>query len=250
MSVLSVFSPEVRDWFERSFAGPTPAQTLGWPKIATGSHTLIQAPTGSGKTLAAFLWALDQAVPGEGLQVLYVSPLKALNYDVERNLRAPLAGIGRDLRIAVRTGDTPQRERARMPHTARDPDHNARVAVLDADLAGARHHAQHAFSDPRRDPLARGDANAAPTWRSRWSGSALPVGDHVQRVALSATQKPLEEIGNFVAGGRPIELVDAGVTRDLDLQVVVPLEDMREPGAEADPLDAEASSSIWPSTRR
>jgi ATP-dependent Lhr-like helicase len=247
VDALSVFSPEVRSWFERSFAEPTPAQTLGWPAIASGSHTLIQAPTGSGKTLAAFLWALDQAVPGEGLQVLYVSPLKALNYDVERNLRAPLAGIGRDLRVAVRTGDTPQRERAQilrkppeilittpeslflmLTSQAREVLTATRFLILDEihSLAATKRGAHLALSVERLERL---------------------VGEHVQRVALSATQKPLEEIGNFVAGGRPIQLVDAGITRDIDLEVVVPLEDMREPGADADPLDPEASSSIWPS---
>ena len=102
----------MRQWFERTFDAPTPAQEQGWPAIASGKHTLIQAPTGSGKTLAAFLWALDQAQPGQGTQVLYVSPLKALNYDVERNLRGPLAGIGSKLSVAVRTGDTPAKERA------------------------------------------------------------------------------------------------------------------------------------------
>ena len=101
MSALAQFSPEIRRWFEQTFDGPTPAQERGWPAIASGRHTLIQAPTGSGKTLAAFLWALDRAEPGAGVQVLYVSPLKALNYDVERNLRGPLAGIGSELSVAV-----------------------------------------------------------------------------------------------------------------------------------------------------
>src|SRR4029079_8026713 len=99
MDCLASFSTPVRAWFEQAFDGPTPAQEQGWPAIASGAHTLIQAPTGSGKTLAAFLWALDQARPGDGLQVLYVSPLKALNYDVERNLRGRLAGIGMDRRV-------------------------------------------------------------------------------------------------------------------------------------------------------
>src|SRR3954451_5803693 len=93
MDALSAFSDTTRGWFEQTFDAPTPAQERGWPVIASGRHTLIQAPTGSGKPLAAFLWALDRAQPGEGVQVLYVSPLKALNYDVERNLRGPLAGI-------------------------------------------------------------------------------------------------------------------------------------------------------------
>ena len=116
MSALGVFSPATRAWFENAFGAPTPAQQLGWPAIASGKHTLIQAPTGSGKTLAAFLYGIDRLIaePGEGLRLLYVSPLKALNYDIERNLRGPLAGLESTLRIAVRTGDTPQRERAEM----------------------------------------------------------------------------------------------------------------------------------------
>ena len=105
MAALDVFSPETRAWFEQAFDGPTPAQALGWPAIARGGHTLIQAPTGSGKTLAAFLYGIDRltAAPGEGLRLLYVSPLKALNYDIERNLRGPLAGLESKVRVAVRT---------------------------------------------------------------------------------------------------------------------------------------------------
>src|SRR4029453_8030219 len=116
MSVLELFSPATREWFERAFQAPTPAQEAGWPAIASGDHTLIQAPTGSGKTLAAFLYGIDRLneARGQGLRLLYVSPLKALNYDVERNLRGPLAGLESKLTAAVRTGDTPQKERAAM----------------------------------------------------------------------------------------------------------------------------------------
>ena len=105
MDPLSVFSPATRAWFERSFDAPTPPQVHGWPAIAAGGHVLIQAPTGSGKTLTAFLYAIDKltVTPGAGLRVLYVSPLKALNYDIERNLRGPLAGLDSKLRVAVRT---------------------------------------------------------------------------------------------------------------------------------------------------
>jgi ATP-dependent Lhr-like helicase len=131
---LAAFTPAVRDWFGRAFIGPTPAQALAWPAIATGEHVLISAPTGSGKTLAAFLWGLDRLagdvarrspVPAtEGRnrspRLVYVSPLKALAYDVERNLRAPLRGIGADLRVGIRTGDTPSREREAM--RSRPPD--------------------------------------------------------------------------------------------------------------------------------
>src|SRR5581483_12004966 len=122
MGALDVFSADTRAWFERSFAAPTPAQEKGWPVIASGRHTLIQAPTGSGKTLAAFLYAIDRLTPkpGAGLRVLYVSPLKALNYDVERNLRGPLAGLRSQLRVAVRTGDTPQKELQAMLRDAPD----------------------------------------------------------------------------------------------------------------------------------
>ena len=117
---LSQFTPQVRDWFARAFAEPTAAQAQAWPAIAAGEHVLISAPTGSGKTLAAFLWGLDRLVadpPPEGerrTRLVYVSPLKALAYDVERNLRAPLRGIGARHLVGVRTGDTPQRERAAM----------------------------------------------------------------------------------------------------------------------------------------
>src|SRR5918912_3906055 len=114
---LTAFTPRVRDWFESAFAEPTAAQAQAWPAIASGDHVLISAPTGSGKTLAAFLWALDRLAADplpEGARraarLVYVSPLKALSYDIERNLRAPLRGIGADIKVAIRTGDKPQRE--------------------------------------------------------------------------------------------------------------------------------------------
>ena len=127
-SPLAAFSPATRSWFESSFAAPTAAQAQGWPAITAGGHTLICAPTGSGKTLAAFLWCIDRlmhepapADPQRRLRLLYVSPLKALVHDVNRNLRSPLAGItlaaqrgggnARELRVGMRTGDTPADER-------------------------------------------------------------------------------------------------------------------------------------------
>jgi ATP-dependent Lhr-like helicase len=121
-TVLDQFTPPVRDWFAATFAGPTPAQMQAWPAIATGEHVLISAPTGSGKTLAAFLWALDRFVaepPPEDTKerrprLVYISPLKALGYDVQKNLRAPLRGIGADVKVAIRTGDTPQKDRRDM----------------------------------------------------------------------------------------------------------------------------------------
>src|SRR5919204_1640075 len=264
MEPLSVFSDATRAWFERTFAAPTPAQTLGWPAIASGGHTLIQAPTGSGKTLAAFLYGIDRlnAEPGDGLRLLYVSPLKALNYDIERNLRGPLAGLRSELRVAVRTGDTPQKERARMlreppdilittPESlfllltsrARETLVSVRTLVVDEvhAVAGTKRGAHLALSVERLQRL---------------------VDEAIQRVGFSATQRPLEEIGRFVSGGREIELVDAGRAKELDLRVVVPLEDMREPAAQPPVRDsgpvegdsgnrevppAENASSIWPS---
>ena len=127
MAALDAFSPKTREWFGRAFAGPTPAQEQAWPAIATRAHVLVQAPTGSGKTLAAFLVGIDRLdkAPGEGLRLLYVSPLKALNYDIERNLRGPLAGLRSELTVAVRTGDTPQRGApADAAQAAGHPDHH------------------------------------------------------------------------------------------------------------------------------
>ena len=246
MDPLSIFSPETRAWFERTFDAATPAQALGWPAIARGGHTVIQAPTGSGKTLAAFLYGIDRltTAPGEGLRLLYVSPLKALNYDIERNLRGPLAGLQSELRVAVRTGDTPQKERAAMLRshpdilittpeslflllTSRARKMLASVETLILDevhaVAGTKRGAHLAISVERLDRL---------------------IEKPVQRIGLSATQRPLEEIGRFVSGGRPIELVDAGRAKELDLQVVVPVEDMREPGGGGEDGSAQ---SIWPS---
>src|SRR5437762_5841159 len=237
---LAAFAPATRAWFEGAFAAPTPAQELGWPAIATGEHVLIQAPTGSGKTLASFLSSIDRlnARPGEGLRVLYVSPLKALNYDIERNLRGPLAGLESQLRVGVRTGDTPAKERRELVKTPPDilittPESlyllltsAARVTLADVEtlildevhaLAGTKRGAHLALSVERLERLVEGP---------------------LQRVGLSATQRPLEEIGRFVSGARPIQLVDAGRSKELDLQVVVPLEDMREPAEQ---------QSIWPS---
>jgi ATP-dependent Lhr-like helicase len=261
-NALDVFSRETRAWFEGTFGAPTPAQELGWPAIATGEHVLIQAPTGSGKTLAAFLYGIDRLkpAPGAGLRLLYVSPLKALNYDIERNLRGPLAGLRSKLRVAVRTGDTPQKERAAMlreppdvlittPESlyllltsrAREILRSIETVIVDEvhAVAGTKRGAHMAISLERLDRL---------------------LDEPVQRVGLSATQRPLEEIGRFVSGARPIRLVDAGARKQLDLEVVVPLEDMRElpsnaplsypvpaDGQEMDAGTELGARSIWPS---
>ncbi len=262
MDVLAAFSPATRAWFTRAFVAPTPAQEAAWPAISSGEHVLVQAPTGSGKTLAAFLVGIDRLHerPGDGLRLLYVSPLKALNYDVERNLRGPLAGLGSSLTVGVRTGDTDQRERRRMLRTPPDilittPEslfllltsqgremlRRVETVILDEvhAVAGSKRGAHLALSLERLERV---------------------VERPFQRIGLSATQRPLEEIGRFVSGARPIRLVDAGTRKELDLEVVVALEDMREPGSNADlaqpvlPADVAMGSgyeqtgrSIWPS---
>ena len=197
-------------------------------------------PTGSGKTLAAFLYGIDRldSTPGQGLRLLYISPLKALNYDVERNLRGPLAGIQSDLRVGVRTGDTSQKERRELvkeppdilittPESlflmltsqARETLRGIETVIVDEvhAVAGTKRGAHLALSLERLDAL---------------------LDKPAQRVGLSATQRPLEEIGRFVSGDRPIQLVDAGTRKELDLEVVVPVEDLRELGATERALSA------------
>jgi ATP-dependent Lhr-like helicase len=290
---LDAFRPATRDWFRSAFAVPTPAQSQGWPAIAAGRHTLICAPTGSGKTLAAFLWCIDgllgDAPPSDAkrrLRVLYVSPLKALVHDVERNLRAPLAGIERaaealgqpsvPVRVGMRTGDTPAEERrafGRHPpdilvttpeslyllltSEAREALRGIRTVIVDEihALAATKRGAHLALSLERLEAI----TDRPP-----------------QRIGLSATQRPLSAVGAFLAGRAPapgspgepadpdsdgplppraVTIVDAGVRKPLELQVVVPVEDMsrlgelisldESPGGPATRPDERVS--IWPS---
>src|SRR3954469_843316 len=264
---LSAFSPATRDWFTRAFAGPTAVQEQAWPAIATGEHVLISAPTGSGKTLAAFLWSLDRLAPPPraeddptGIRVVYVSPLKALSYDVERNLQAPLRGIGADIKVAIRTGDTPQKERAQMGRTPPDvlittPESlylmltsQAREVLRDVEAVIVDE--IHAVASTKRG------AHLALTLERLAAGVQAEHGRDPQRIGLSATQNPLEEGGPVMVGPqRTCTIVDAGIRKPLDIRIQVPVESMVEPEqstGDLDPLDpvpggTEATrKSIWP----
>ncbi|HSD26629.1 MAG TPA: DEAD/DEAH box helicase [Vicinamibacteria bacterium] len=273
------FEPAVREWFFETFEAPTKAQRLGWAAIAKGESALVFAPTGSGKTLAAFLAATSRImfapVPKklERCRVVYVSPLKALAVDVERNLRTPIAGIARVAgrrgeavllpEVAVRTGDTPSEERARMLRQPPDilittPESlflvltsRARAFLETVDtvivdqihaLVGTKRGAHLALSLERLEEVAR-----------------RPL----QRIGLSATQRPLEEVARYLGGGeglrawrpRPVTIVDAGAKKAFDLRVEVPVEDMARLGETIEPSSGEIPEgpasdlprrSIWP----
>ncbi|WP_131737573.1 ATP-dependent helicase [Actinomadura roseirufa] len=268
--VLERFSPATRAWFSGAFAAPTPAQAGAWESISAGDATLVVAPTGSGKTLAAFLWSLDRLAaagadardedsdPLRRCRVLYVSPLKALAVDVERNLRAPLAGIRQaarrlglpepSVRVGMRSGDTPADERRRLatrppdilittPESlfliltsrARESLRGVETVIVDEvhAVAGTKRGAHLALSLERLDALLERPA---------------------QRIGLSATVRPAEEVAAFLGGRRPARVVQPRSEKVFDLDVVVPVEDMGEVGGfvddagEADPR----RRSIWP----
>ena len=263
MSVLNSFHPAVAAWFSRTFDAPTEAQVHAWPALAAGRNVLVAAPTGSGKTFAAFLAAIDQLVR-EGLEgplpdetrVVYVSPLKALSNDIQRNLEAPLNGIREELaasgladveiRAVVRTGDTTQSERAgmrrRAPHivvttpeslyillgsqSGRDMLSTCRTVIVDEihAIAGNKRGAHLALSLERLQSLT---GNAVP-------GKASPG---LIRVGLSATQKPIEEVARFLTGAHPVPctIVDSGHVRRRDLALEVP----------PAPLEAVMSGEVW-----
>ena len=226
MAPLDLFSEPTRAWFSSTFAAPTDAQAKGWEAIARGDHTLILAPTGSGKTLAAFLWAIDQLrqadpVPEkERCRVLYVSPLKALTYDVERNLRAPLTGIGAEasIRVATRTGDTPQGERrdiARHPPDILVTTPESLYLMLTSNARAVLRTVRHVIVDEIHSVAAtkRGSHLALSLERLERLTDSPP-----QRVGLSATQRPLDELARFLGGRvdgkvRPLTIVDAGVRK-------------------------------------
>src|SRR4051794_7967725 len=258
---LASFTPAVRDWFEGAFEAPTPAQAQAWPAIASGEHVLISAPTGSGKTLAAFMWAIDRltAEPRaekQGTRVVYISPLKALSYDVERNLRAPLRGVGADVRVAVRTGDTPQKERMAI---RRDPP-DILITTPESLYLMLTSQAREILTDVETVIVDEIHAVAATKRGSHLALTLERLAAHadrdVQRIGLSATQNPLEEVGRVMVGPqRTCRLVDTGVRKAMDIQIQVPVESMTEPDAgmpPSDPLDPPANygeatrRSIWP----
>ena len=270
-SAIELFHPSIRQWFFASFKKPTKAQELGWPAIHRGEHTLILAPTGSGKTLAAFLFGIQNILfspPPSKLQrcrVLYISPLKALAFDVERNLQKPIEGITQGLQnesfvtptIAIRTGDTPSKARAQfvrnpsdilittpeslylmLTSSARENLRSIRWVIVDEihTMVGTKRGAHLALSLERLNAITA----AAP-----------------QRIGLSATIRPLTEAAQFLGGfdadqPRPVSIVNAGTTKKLDLQVIAPVQDMSRMGEilVTRSSDVERQSpdrlSIWP----
>jgi ATP-dependent helicase Lhr and Lhr-like helicase len=267
MRPLDRFSDAARAWFTGAFAAPTAAQEGAWEAIAQGDNTLVVAPTGSGKTLAAFFWSLDRLAtappedPKRRCRVLYVSPLKALAVDIERNLRAPLTGLRQtsqrlglaepDVRVSVRSGDTPADERRRF--AAKPPDilittpeslfliltSQAREALRGVEtvivdevhaVAGTKRGAHLALSLERLDALLERPA---------------------QRIGLSATIRPVSEVATFLGGTRPATVVQPEHRKEVDLEIVVPLEDMTELGQPTGDLTGAAAGepsrmSIWP----
>ena len=288
-SPLDGFSPATRAWFNGAFAEPTQAQAGAWRAIGNGEDTLVVAPTGSGKTLAAFLWAIDKlaaqppaADPKLRTRVLYVSPLKALAVDIERNLRAPLTGIRHaaqrlglpepDIRVAVRTGDTAAEERRKLaskppdilittPESlfllltsqARETLRGVETVIVDEvhAVAGNKRGAHLALSLERLDSLrpgGHGGAGSPPVGGGVWGGR--PPGP-AQRVGLSATVRPVAEVATFLGGTRMVTVVQPPSPKRIELQVVVPVEDMTEldtmPGRGGqDEENPAPRRSIWP----
>ncbi|MFY9550354.1 MAG: DEAD/DEAH box helicase, partial [Thermoanaerobaculia bacterium] len=280
---LSGFRPAVQDWFRASFPEPTGAQKRGWPPILAGRSTLLLAPTGSGKTLAAFLAAIDRLMfspepaKKERLRVLYVSPLKALAVDVERNLRSPIAGItgaaarmGIEHRlpaVAIRSGDTPAVERARIARTPPDiliTTPESLYLLLTSQAAEMLSSVETVIVDEIHAIAA--SKRGAHLFVSLERLEALRAGrPPLQRIGLSATQRPLEEIARLLGGGeisgrrgsvwspRPVEIVDAGSRKQLEVKVEVPVEDMARMGEEIEEIPSGPAArgptrrSIWPS---
>jgi ATP-dependent helicase Lhr and Lhr-like helicase len=292
--VLERFTPATQDWFRGAFTAPTPAQAGAWEAISQGKHALVVAPTGSGKTLSAFLWAIDSVfreriaagtieAPAAGkkapkkdadasrTRILYISPLKALGVDVERNLRSPLIGIGQSARrldlpspnvtVGVRSGDTTSSDRRKL--VADPPDilittpeslylmltsragetlRDVHTIIIDEvhAVAATKRGAHLAVSLERLDALRASHGHDEPA----------------QRIGLSATVRPIDEVARFLGGAAPVEIVAPPASKTFELGVVVPMDDMTNPppppGASASAVDesaaeyTEVTGSVWP----
>ncbi|MGI8578019.1 MAG: ATP-dependent helicase [Nocardioidaceae bacterium] len=265
---LSGFSPATQAWFGDAFAAPTPSQAAAWRAISAGHNALVVAPTGSGKTLAAFLWALDRLAttppPDDKrhrCRVLYVSPLKALAVDVERNLRAPLAGLqqtaGRlglevpNITVGIRSGDTSPADRRRLAATPPD------IMITTPESLFLMLTSQARESLTSVDTVILDEVHAvAGTKRGAHLALSLERLDQrltrpVQRIGLSATVRPVDEVARFLGGSQPVEVVALPVVKRWELDVVVPVEDMTEVGTLTDDLEGPAAgnprrASIWP----
>ncbi len=280
-SPLSNFHPAVAEWFHASFPSATPVQTQGWPPIQDGRSSLLLAPTGSGKTLAAFLAAIDKLMFSDEppkdrrCRVIYVSPLKALAIDVERNLRAPIAGIAaaaarrgdvhRIPQVVIRTGDTPAAERARMRRAPPDilittPESLFLILTSQAQAMVAA--VETVIVDEIHAVVATKRGSHLSLSLERLEQAAERE-TPLQRIGLSATQRPLEEVARFLGGGtvrgkrgrwtpRPVEIVDAGRKRSVEVTIEVPVDDMGSLGDLVDVPSGPAAAgpkarSIWPS---
>jgi ATP-dependent Lhr-like helicase len=261
-NALDLFSTPVREWFRASFAEPTAVQERGWHEVAAGRHVLMAAPTGSGKTLAAFLWCLDRLsleptpADAERCRVLYVSPLKALAHDVDRNLRSPLVGIRRqmesqglvvpDISVAIRTGDTAADARRSMERHPPDILITTPESLFLILTSAARK-----ILAPVRWLIVDEIHSVASTKRGSHLALSLErlcelTRVEPQRIGLSATQRPLEEVGRFLGGAnRQVSIVDAGRLKTMEVTVEVPVEDMTRLTAE-DEDSAKGQNSIWP----
>ncbi len=252
MAPLETLSPVARRWFDAHFDAPTDVQREGWSRIAAGDHALLIAPTGSGKTLAAFLSCIDRlgarpaAEREPGVRVLYVSPLKALVVDIERNLRAPLVGLERVAgtlgapfeapRVAVRTGDTPARERraqTRNPAEILVTTPESLYLILGSEQRETLRRVETIIVDEIH-ALAATKRGAHLALCLERVCADLAVED-AQRIGLSATARPLDEIGRFLGGDRPVAIVDTSARPSLDIEIRVPVPDMTRPDRIAAP---------------
>jgi len=264
-AALERFSAPTRTWFQAAFAEPTPAQDGAWDAISRGQHALVVAPTGSGKTLSAFLWAIDRLLsegrPAEtGTRVLYVSPLKALAVDVERNLRSPLVGIRQtaerlgerlpEVTVGIRSGDTPAAERRTLARTPPDiliTTPESLFLMLTSQARESLRHVETVIVDEVH--AVAGTKRGAHLGLSLERLDAL-LTEPAQRIGLSATVRPLEEVARFLGGTAPVEVVAPPSVKQWDLKVVVPVEDMTAPAPYDDSDEAEGdgreATSIWP----